>query len=96
MGLADRNVAFSGYESRVYQYFIKALNLDSCAEIVELSLYSEDTAEGFRAKGVCYDDREMAAEINVKWRGDLAVAWAKGEDKTIEINLKEPIARLTK
>jgi hypothetical protein len=89
MRFADKTVAFSGYESRIYLYLASQLAQDGCQEIVELSLYSEDTAEGVAIKGVCFDESLEAPEIKVAWAGEKALAEAAGEEGQLEIDLRE-------
>ncbi|MDR0550229.1 MAG: hypothetical protein LBI10_12605 [Deltaproteobacteria bacterium] len=87
--MVNKQVAFSGYESRIYLYFEERLAKYNCQEIVELTIYSEDTSEGFSAKGVCFDETKSGAEIKIKWLGAIARASADDEDEFIDIDLSE-------
>jgi hypothetical protein len=86
---SEKNIGFQGYESRIYRYLAEQLAPGSCQEITELFIYSDDTSEGFTARGVCYNRLLKAAEITVTWSGDSVRVEAEGEEGYIEFFLTD-------
>jgi hypothetical protein len=89
MRRADKRVAYRGYESRIYRYLTGKLAKNNCEDISELILYSDDTAKGFMAQGVCLAPGLRAAELTTRWVGDKALVEIADEGTELEIDLAE-------
>jgi hypothetical protein len=83
-----REVNYSGFESRIYNYFSQELGKNFCQDIHTLSLYSEDRIKGLTLEGHCLDPGLTAAQLKVEWRGDTAEVSVAGRDEVREISLR--------
>ncbi|MDR1576631.1 MAG: hypothetical protein LBT86_00140 [Deltaproteobacteria bacterium] len=66
--LAYKKIEYRGYESRIYNYFAEKAGEDFCQDISSLTIYSDNTGKGFRAMGVCVDEKSPTPELEVDWR----------------------------
>ncbi|MDR1607744.1 MAG: hypothetical protein LBT38_04965 [Deltaproteobacteria bacterium] len=86
LGRADKEIAYRGYESRIYKHFLGLLNGQICEDIVLLKIYSDDTSSGLWAKGVCANQGHECSELAITWDGSIAHAQLTGEEKIVEFN----------
>jgi hypothetical protein len=86
---ADKQIDFSGHESRVYNYLASLLSEESCRDVSGLHIYSENTSLGFKAQGVCLEAGKKAAVINVAWLGTKARIEVDQENQFLELDLPD-------
>ncbi|MDR1109408.1 MAG: hypothetical protein LBP92_01625 [Deltaproteobacteria bacterium] len=84
----EREISYSGRESRIYKYLVNYLSTNYCQEIVSLRIWSNRTLEGLKLKGVCRLKDDDAAELSIKWYNDRIEAAIIQELNQVTIPLK--------
>ncbi|MDR1085891.1 MAG: zinc-ribbon domain-containing protein [Deltaproteobacteria bacterium] len=66
----EREISYSGRESKIYKHLVNNLSPAHCQEIVSMRVWSKRTIEGVKFKGVCLKKDADAAELSIKWYND--------------------------
>jgi hypothetical protein len=86
----DRNINYTGPESRIYKYFVNNLAPDLCQEITGIHIWSPRTSEGFKMKGTCLDPNQDPAILEVNWNIQLAQITVSNRPLVVDLPLPRP------
>jgi hypothetical protein len=88
----DFAVACQGAESRVYKFAAARLAPETCQRITGLELRSAEPSTGFAMVGVCLDDAERPASLEVRWNGREAEIFLTGQPRLdrLRVTLRFP------
>lgn len=65
----DREINYSGAESRVYKHFVHQMEPLSCGEISQIQLQSSQPSRYLDVLATCLDGRTRGATLHLFWRG---------------------------
>lgn len=78
----DREVNFTGPESRVYKYAVSRLAPNACQSITSLNLFAREPSAGLLLTATCYDPSGTAAAVKVVWHGREATLFIDGFERS--------------
>jgi hypothetical protein len=78
----DRQVNFTGLESRVYKYAVSKLAPNACQAITALALKSQDPSANLTMRGTCLEAGDVPAGVKVIWSGREANLFIEGFERS--------------
>ncbi|MDR2301264.1 MAG: zinc-ribbon domain-containing protein [Deltaproteobacteria bacterium] len=82
----DKTVDYEGRETRVLKNFLGLLAPGACLEFKAIEIRSNNTSEGFLAKGLCANGLE-APELAVGWNLENAAVRVTGQSRVLKLSL---------
>ena len=76
-----KRVDYTGFESRVFKFFLKEMAPAECQDIASLFIKAERAANGFTATAACLDPGRTIPDLSVRWEGRDAVIMFAGQNE---------------
>jgi predicted Zn finger-like uncharacterized protein len=83
----DREIDFTGHESRIYKYAVSQLAPGNCQSITRLNLQSNEPGRWLNLIGTCFNQSERPATIRVAWNGRYADLFVDGHARSTRLNV---------